>query len=70
MYAYFDTLSKELPTLSCIYLVFSGGQVTNYHVVAKLATDTSGLQRCKVFPYAVNSIKLRILDGSNIFYIY
>ncbi|MCI04010.1 protease Do-like 5 chloroplastic-like, partial [Trifolium medium] len=23
--------------------------VTNYHVVAKLATDTSGLQRCKVF---------------------
>ncbi|XP_024631578.1 protease Do-like 5, chloroplastic isoform X2 [Medicago truncatula] len=24
-------------------------QVTNYHVVAKLATDTSGLQRCKVF---------------------
>jgi hypothetical protein len=71
MYAYFDTLSKELPTLSCIYLVFSGGQVTNYHVVAKLATDTSGLQRCKVFPYAVNSTKLRIfiLDGSNIFYI-
>ncbi|KAJ9691048.1 hypothetical protein PVL29_013289 [Vitis rotundifolia] len=24
-------------------------QVTNYHVVAKLATDTSGLQRCKVY---------------------
>lgn len=24
------------------------GQVTNYHVVAKLATDNSGLQRCKV----------------------
>ncbi|XP_059596208.1 protease Do-like 5, chloroplastic isoform X1 [Vitis vinifera] len=23
--------------------------VTNYHVVAKLATDTSGLQRCKVY---------------------
>ncbi|PNX94725.1 protease Do-like chloroplastic-like [Trifolium pratense] len=26
-----------------------GHIVTNYHVVAKLATDTSGLQRCKVF---------------------
>ncbi|XP_015942933.1 protease Do-like 5, chloroplastic isoform X1 [Arachis duranensis] len=26
-----------------------GHVVTNYHVVAKLATDTSGLQRCKVF---------------------
>ena len=25
-------------------------QVTNYHVVAKLATDKSGSQRCKVFP--------------------
>jgi hypothetical protein len=48
---------------------FFCGQVTNYHVVAKLATDTSGLQRCKVFPYAFNSIKPLILDGSNIFYI-
>ncbi|KAF8408857.1 hypothetical protein HHK36_004926 [Tetracentron sinense] len=27
----------------------TGHIVTNYHVVAKLATDTSGLQRCKVF---------------------
>ncbi|MCL7049582.1 hypothetical protein MKW94_023849 [Papaver nudicaule] len=27
----------------------SGHIVTNYHVIAKLATDTSGLQRCKVF---------------------
>jgi hypothetical protein len=44
----------------------SGAQVTNYHVVAKLATDTSGLQRCKVFPCADNSIKLLILDGRNI----
>ncbi|KAL6333691.1 hypothetical protein AAG906_028877 [Vitis piasezkii] len=26
-----------------------GHIVTNYHVVAKLATDTSGLQRCKVY---------------------
>ncbi|XP_052179680.1 protease Do-like 5, chloroplastic [Diospyros lotus] len=26
-----------------------GHIVTNYHVVAKLATDSSGLQRCKVF---------------------
>ncbi|CAJ1962163.1 unnamed protein product [Sphenostylis stenocarpa] len=26
-----------------------GHIVTNYHVVSKLATDTSGLQRCKVF---------------------
>ncbi|XP_028792142.1 protease Do-like 5, chloroplastic [Neltuma alba] len=26
-----------------------GHIVTNYHVVAKLATDTGGLQRCKVF---------------------
>ncbi|CAL1403094.1 unnamed protein product [Linum trigynum] len=26
-----------------------GHIVTNYHVVAKLATDTSGLQRCKIF---------------------
>ncbi|KAJ7968964.1 Protease Do-like chloroplastic-like [Quillaja saponaria] len=26
-----------------------GHIVTNYHVIAKLATDTSGLQRCKVF---------------------
>ncbi|XP_057433759.1 protease Do-like 5, chloroplastic [Lotus japonicus] len=26
-----------------------GHIVTNYHVVAKLATDISGLQRCKVF---------------------
>ncbi|KAF1890927.1 hypothetical protein Lal_00037498 [Lupinus albus] len=35
-----------------------GHIVTNYHVVAKLATDTNGLQRCKVFPYSVNSIEL------------
>ncbi|KAI3951930.1 hypothetical protein MKW98_012135 [Papaver atlanticum] len=27
----------------------SGHIVTNYHVIAKLATDTTGLQRCKVF---------------------
>ncbi|MCL7048269.1 hypothetical protein MKW94_026606 [Papaver nudicaule] len=27
----------------------TGHIVTNYHVIAKLATDTSGLQRCKVF---------------------
>ncbi|KAL5577259.1 hypothetical protein UlMin_018958 [Ulmus minor] len=26
-----------------------GHIVTNYHVIAKLATDTSGLQRCKVY---------------------
>ncbi|KAJ6770081.1 PROTEASE DO-LIKE 5 CHLOROPLASTIC ISOFORM X1 [Salix purpurea] len=26
-----------------------GHIVTNYHVVAKLATDRSGLQRCKVY---------------------
>lgn len=27
----------------------AGHVVTNYHVVAKLATDRSGLQRCKIF---------------------
>lgn len=29
-------------------LAFCVCQVTNYHVVEKLATDRSGLQRCKV----------------------
>ncbi|XP_043690233.1 protease Do-like 5, chloroplastic isoform X2 [Telopea speciosissima] len=37
-----DELEKEEEQVVHLF------QVTNYHVVAKLATDTSGLQRCEV----------------------
>ncbi|KAF3560050.1 hypothetical protein F2Q69_00014298 [Brassica cretica] len=41
-------LSSSLQRTSCISYICCEIKVTNYYVIAKLATDQSGLQRCKI----------------------
>lgn len=49
---------------------FYGVQVTNYHVVAKLATDMGGLQRCKVSLLLFITLKFYLWDGGNVILLF